>query len=452
MTAPPDIPYAPIARHGVVGDRRAAAMVAADGTIDWLCLPNYADFPVFGALLDADRGGAWRLGPSRAAVGRQTYRDRSAMLVTTWDLDAGTLELTDGMAWPWDNRGEADGGGDARVLIRRLRCVRGEADCALVLRPRRNFNRAAEVRAGPNGTTFAVGDLDLRLWTDRPLTLDKDSATGAFRLRAGEDAWFVLSAGDDADRRGWSATIARDELARADRYWRDWWERLRVDGPRADRVRRSALTVHLLSFAPTGSPVAAPTTSLPERTGGDRNYDYRYAWVRDASLVLATLARLGDTGAGQRYMDCLTTYRSSTDSPLQIDYGVDGAMDLPVVEWDDLAGYRGSRPVRVGNRACGQRQLDSLGHFVECALTFLEEGGEWRDRYWEMVRRAADYTADTWREPDSGIGESGVEAQYVSSKMWLGSRSTAPRGSGSGSGPVPKPWAGARQRPTSTPR
>jgi len=427
-------------------------MVAADGTIDWLCLPNYADPPVFGALLDADRGGAWRFGPSRAASGRQSYRDRSAVLVTTWDLDTGTVELTDGMAWPWDNRWEEDGGGDSRVLIRRFRCVRGEADCTLALCPRRDFDRAAEVRPVPPGVTLAFDDLNLQLWSDRPLMLASDQVTGFFRLPAGEEAWCVLSTGDDADRNGWSATIARDELAPADQYWRDWWERLRVDGLRADRVRRSALTVHLLSFAPTGSPVAAPTTSLPERTGGDRNYDYRYAWVRDASLVLATLARLGDTGAGQRYMDCLTTYRSSTDSPLQIDYGVDGAMDLPVVEWDDLAGYRGSRPVRVGNRACGQRQLDSLGHFVECALTFLEEGGEWRDRYWEMVRRAADYTADTWREPDSGIGESGVEAQYVSSKMWLGSRSTAPRGSGSGSGPVPKPWAGARQRPTSTPR
>jgi GH15 family glucan-1,4-alpha-glucosidase len=156
---------------------------------------------------------------------------------------------------------------------------------------------------------------------------------------------------------------------------------------------------------------------LPERIGGDRNWDYRYSWVRDAALSVAILSRLGHTAASRRYMDCLTTYRSSTDSPLQVVYGIDGTLDLPEQKRWDLAGYAGSRPVRVGNRACSQRQLDSLGFFTDSALTYLENDGEWTAEHWDMVRRAADYTAANWQQPDSGIWEKLEERHFVSSKV-----------------------------------
>jgi len=403
-----------IGRHGVIGDRRTAALVGADGALVWLCLPDYDDAPVFGGLLDGERGGAWHFGPEGGALGRQRYRDDSAVLATSWEGDGFALELTDAMAWPWDDRGPADGGGDARAVIRRLHCLRGEAPCRLRVEARDDFDRPAAVARRPGGASLRLGPTGLDLWTTQPPAIVDGLVEAAFTLRAGEEAWAVLATGACGE---WSAARAGDELARTERYWRGWSAGLAYDGPRRDQVCRSALTIHLLSFAPTGSPVAAPTTSLPERIGGDRNWDYRYAWVRDASLSLGILSRLGETAVAQRYMDCLTTYPSTTESPLQVVYGVNGRTDLPERERHDLAGYRGSRPVRYGNRACGQRQLDSLGFFVDCALVYHEAGGPWRERYWDTVRRAAAYTVGHWRQPDSGIWEAREEAHFVSSKV-----------------------------------
>ena len=423
MTAPhAPIPYPPIERLGVIGDRRTAAIVAADGTIPWLCLPNYDGDAAFGALLDAGRGGAWRLGPAAPTFGRQRYHDDSTALLTTWTTDEADLELTDAMLWPWDRRDDDDGDGveAARVLVRRLRCSRGTAACAFDLGLRHDFGEAPNL--APAGKAqgeirIALGDHDLRLWTSRPVDIaEGDGAVrAAFDLAAGEEFWAVLAL-DDPDE-PWSAKRAAAELDRTVRFWGEWAATLRCPGRRATWVRRSAVTVYLLSYAPTGSPVAAPTTSLPERIGGDRNWDYRYAWVRDASLALALLIRLGDTDAARRYMDCLATYRSETDAPLQVVYAVDGATKLPERERGDLAGYRGSLPVRLGNGAAHQHQLDSLGFFADCALTYLQEGGAWREAYWEIVRRAADHVVKHWREPDAGIWEMRANRHFVSSKV-----------------------------------
>ncbi len=391
-------------------------LVAADGTVDWLCLPSYAGATLFGSLLDSDRGGWWRLGPASSAFGHQRYLDNSAVLLTTWSESGCVLELTDAMAWPWDDREARDGGEDGRVLLRRLCCLAGEADCVFDLCPRPDF-AAGTMTSSRDRLTLPLGaDSPVDLWASQPVTIEGECAEARFRLAAGEEMWAVLSTGEEIETT-WSVEGVTAELRRVVDYWHTWSERLDVRGSRAERIRRSALMVHLLSYAPTGSPVAAPTTSLPERIGADRNWDYRYAWVRDASLAVATLARLGETESGLRYMDCLTTYPSSTESPLQIVYGVDGTTDLPVRERHDLAGYRGSKPVRIGNRACGQRQLDSLGFFVECALTYLQQGGVWRDSFWTTVRRAADYTVRTWQEPDSGIWELAVERQFISSMV-----------------------------------
>ena len=410
------LPYPPIGRHGVIGDRRTAALVAADGTLDWLCLPIYDGSPVFGALLDARRGGFWRAGPAVPTQGGQRYLGASAALVTSWMADAWELELTDAMAWPWDDRSAEHGGRDGRVLLRRLRCIRGEVEAVFDARPRHDFGAPSSIVPVPGGAAIEVGGRALTLWTSRPAAVRPDAVAVAMNLGQGEEAWSVLACGED-EQCPWTPERATAALEETLRYWRDWAGGLTYDGPRGDWVRRAAVTIHLLSYAPTGSPVAAPTTSLPERIGGDLNWDYRYAWVRDASLSVAILSRLGNTAAGRRYMDCLASYRSSTDSPLQVVYTVDGQLDLPERERADVAGYAGSRPVRTGNRACSQRQLDSLGFFADCALVYLDHGGEWGDEHWAMVRRAAEYTLANWHRPDSGVWEMAEEHHFVSSKV-----------------------------------
>jgi GH15 family glucan-1,4-alpha-glucosidase len=404
--------YPPIERHGTIGDRRTAALVAADGTLDWLCLPNYDSPPVFGALIDAGRGGFWQFGPREPALGRQTYRPDSATLVTTWETGHGTLELADAMPWP-----ETDRPADReprRVVLRRLRCTRGTVDVALAIRPRGDFDAGPAVEARGGGATFRLGDRTLALWTSFPLAPDSEGATASLSLAEGETAWAVLDTDAEA---AWSPEAAEAALAGTEAYWHDWCRRLTWLGPRRERVRRSALSFHLLSFAPSGALVAAPTLGLPERIGGARNYDYRFAWVRDVSLCMAILAMLGDLGTAERYMDWLAGLDSQTDMPIQVLYRIDGGTDVTQRARDDLEGYRGSRPVLFGNHAFAQHQIDSYGYLADCSLIYFQQGGAWKPEYWTMLRRLADYTAETWEMPGHDIWELGDSLHYVSSKV-----------------------------------
>jgi alpha,alpha-trehalase len=409
--APPN-PYPPIERHGTIGDRRTAALTADDGTLDWLCLPNYDSPPVFGALIDVARGGFWHFGPSLPTPGRQTYRSDTATLLTRWEAKHGTLELADAMLWPETERPE--GRAPRRVVLRRLRCIRGAPEARMAIRPRGDFDRGPEVEAREAGATFRLGDLRLDLWASFPLAPDSDGATAALRLAEGEAAWAVLEFGSAAN---WSPDAAEAALEETEAYWHEWCRRLTWLGPRRERVRRSALSFHLLSFAPSGALVAAPTLGLPERIGGERNYDYRFAWVRDVSLCMAILAMLGDRETAERYMDWLAGLDSQTDMPIQVLYRIDGSTDATQRARNDLDGYRGSRPVLFGNHAFSQHQIDSYGYLADCSLIYFQQGGAWKPEYWTMLRRLADYTVETWAEPGHDIWELGDSLHYVSSKV-----------------------------------
>ncbi|HEU5368720.1 MAG TPA: glycoside hydrolase family 15 protein [Ktedonobacterales bacterium] len=409
----PFIPYPPIEKHGVIGDRRTAALVAADGTLDWLCLPDYDGESICAALLDAKEGGYWRCGPSVASLGEQRYLEESAALVTTWATRAYELELTDIMAWPQDER--PDTIKDSRVVLRRLRCQRGEASCALLLYPRTNFLRAASVMQVSGGLELRVGSFRLGVWSTHPLQEDVTGVQAHFCLRAGEEAWMVVTLQEWPD--AWSLVRAQQAVRESTEYWPGALSNLTYSGPRRDQARRSAMVLHLLSYAPDGSLVAAPTTSLPERLGGERNYDYRFAWVRDASLSLGALSLLGDTETATRYLDLLLGLGALTEMPLQVVYGLSGGLDLAEHERWNVNGYRGSLPVREGNRAYKQYQRGSLGYLVDCAELHLRAGGSWHEGYWNLVRKIVDFIAATWQVPDSGIWELPTEAQYVSSKV-----------------------------------
>lgn len=410
---PMPIAYPPIEKHGVVGDRRTAALVAADGTLDWLCLPNYDSAPVFGSLIDAEKGGFWRFGPAFSGFGQQRYVSDTATLVTHWNTPEGDVELSDAMLWPQTER--ENGHADRRVVLRRLRCRRGSVPCSFEVHPRDDFGRHALVEATESECRFDLGSRSLSLWTSFPVAAGDGGAWATFRLHKGEEAWAVTEFDQSAAE--WTAKNARAALEETEGYWHSWTDRLSYIGPRREHVRRSAVTFHLLGFAPTGALVAAPTTSLPERIGGSRNYDYRFAWIRDVSLSMAILAMLGDLKTAERYMDWLSGLDSSNEMPLQVLYRIDGGTDAAQHQRDDLAGYRDSKPVLVGNHAFQQKQIDSFGYLSDCSLIYFQQGGTWKPEYWGMVRRLADYTAETWREPGHDIWELGQRQHYVSSKV-----------------------------------
>ncbi|MDQ4077686.1 MAG: glycoside hydrolase family 15 protein, partial [Chloroflexota bacterium] len=382
------------------------------GTIGWFCLPDYDGAPLFGALLDAHKGGFWRLGPAHPTFGKQHYWKDSAVLVTRWTTPRGELELTHAMAWPEDERGRQRE--PRRVLLRRLRCTNGQAECRLEFWPRYDFEQPATVSGDETGLSVQAGDHNLAFWTDAAFETQEHGASGAFRLKEGDECWAILTL--DERPAAWSASWANQVLEQSNGYWQEWLERITYTGPRSKQVRRSALTIHLLSYAPKSSLVAAPTTSLPERIRGERNYDYRYAWVRDASLSIAILSLLGDTGSAKRYMDWLAQLGSSNEMLLQVVYRINGGTDLTQQKRWAPSGYRGSRPLHIGNHAYKQRQLDSLGYLADCMWIYLEQGGEWKDAYWRLVERIAAYTAATWQQPDHSIWELSTKAQYVSSK------------------------------------
>jgi GH15 family glucan-1,4-alpha-glucosidase len=413
----PFIPYPPIARHGVIGDRRTGALVAADGTLDWFCVPEFDGEPVFGALLDPSRGGFCRLGPEFAVLGRQRYLLGTAALLTTWAETAKdeTIELADVMAFPEEKRAEILCG--QRIIIRRLR-AKADATVSFALCPRQSFAAGSgEPVPAEGGAVFPFVDGTLGFWASFPTSLERDGAFATFSMRAGNEHWVVL--GWSVRPEGWSSASANRVFAEAEKYWRDWSARLDVSagGTRATAVQRSALTVQLLSHVRHECSVAALTSSLPERIRGDKNYDYRYAWVRDASLSLALLARLGNAAEVQPYLSWLCGLHSSTEAPLQPCYRLDGNPHMDQEDVKGVAGYENSQPVRRGNRAARQMQLGSMGFFADCARIYLDRGGEWRNEFWQLLKRAAEFTCKHWTDKDSGVWELPEEAHYVASRV-----------------------------------
>jgi GH15 family glucan-1,4-alpha-glucosidase len=414
---PAPVKFPPIARHAVIGDRRTGALVAADGTIDWFCAPDFDGPPVFGSVLDPERGGFCRFGPQSAGLGKQRYLPETAALITAWEdsSDGQDLELTDAMAWPRTERPKALD--SQRVIIRRLRAPK-QAAVSFELRAQRNFKPAPPPSTLANGAVvFAFEAGTLGLWTSFPLELAAQGASALVSIGSGEEHWAVL--GWNVDPLQWSPAYAASVFQDAANYWREWSAALTVKdgGSRDPALRRCAITVQLLSHAEYDCAVAALTTSLPERLGGDRNYDYRFAWVRDGSLALALLARLGKPGEVKRYLHWLCSLTSTSASPLQVCYRLDGDPHLAQEDLADVCGYEQSRPVRRGNRAAKQMQLGSLGFLADCARIYIDHGGEWEEEFGALLGRAADFTCEHWQEKDSGVWELPQEADYVVSRV-----------------------------------
>jgi GH15 family glucan-1,4-alpha-glucosidase len=397
--------YLPIAEHGVVGDLHSAALVGTDGTIDWYC-PERFDAPaVFGAILDRHRGGFYRIAPVCAdAQPKQLYLPDTNVLVTRFLSTDGVGEVHDFM--PID-------AGPQR-LVRRVVTVRGAMRFRLELEPRFDYARDThEVRLDAGRAGFISDHATLAFSGPAELTLQRTPGGVCleFELQARESHAFVLQTGGSVEPLGEEQADAL-ERANAD-HWRGWLARSTYSGRWRETVHRSALALKLLSYQPTGAMVAAPTTSLPERIGGPRNWDYRFVWVRDFAFSLQALLRLGfvdeaqDVARGLTSLGELDPAESSDGSMLQVLYGVDSRSQLAEEELDHLEGYRGSRPVRIGNAAADQLQLDIYGGLLD-ALHISEQAGSQRllpYDAWRAVMRTVDWVCEHWREPDEGIWE-----------------------------------------------
>ncbi len=410
--------YQPIESYGVIGDMRTAALVGTTGSIDWLCFPYFDSPTVFAAVLDNDKGGRFQVAPSAGEYrSKQLYWPDSNVLVTRFLCHSGVAEVTDYM--PVGATAERRA---RRCVVRRVKGIRGTLALQMRCAPAFDFARVAHrAEAADGGAWFRSPIVDLALGSDVPLQVEGDAAVAYFSLNEGEEASFVLgepdpSGGDLGLPRG----LQHELLAATVDYWHRWLSKCTYRGRWREMVHRSALVLKLLTFDPTGAIVAAPTCALPEEPGGARNWDYRYTWMRDAAFTLYALLRIGFTEEAAHFMAFLGARcrELNPDGSLQILYRVDGRHAPAEEQLDNLDGYRGSKPVRVGNAAVGQLQLDIYGELIDAVYLYNKYGSPISYDLWVPLRRLIDWVCDNWQREDDGIWETrGGRQQFVYSKL-----------------------------------
>jgi GH15 family glucan-1,4-alpha-glucosidase len=416
---PKKSPYQPIENYGIIGNMRTAALVGMNGSIDWLCLPYFDSPSVFAAILDDKKGGRFQIAPTGDDFRhKQFYWPDTNILITRFLHDEGVGELEDYML-------VGDLGTVPDELVRRVRVVRGTLSFHLECRPAFDYARASHcVHISERGAQFDGPDISLGLASSVPIKAAGDGVVADFTLREGEHVTFVLRRLDPNDCPGNTPTLDEAEGLFRDTvtFWRRWLSKCSYTGRWREQVYRSALTLKLLSFDPTGAIVAAPTCSLPESIGGGRNWDYRYTWIRDAAFTVYALLRIGFTDEAIRFGEWMskrwTDASNNRDGELQLMYGIDGRTELTETTLDHLEGYRGSRPVRIGNGAHQQLQLDIYGELMDSAYLFNKHAEPVTYEAWVHRRRVVDWLCENWKRPDEGIWEvrSGRQ-QFVYSKM-----------------------------------
>jgi GH15 family glucan-1,4-alpha-glucosidase len=396
-----------IGDYAVIGDGRSTALVGRDGSIDWLCWPRCDSPSLFAAILDP-AAGRWRVAPVETFRATRRYLPDTNVLETRFETAAGTLMLTDLMPVA-EEEDKHRFLLPEREILRLIRCEHGTVELELVFDPRPEYGLASRrlQQAGGLGVRLKTEAGLLALRTDLPVEVEPDGVSRArARLHAGETAHASLTFASEAPAvcpplGQWS----RAALDRTVSWWRRWASQIGYDGPRRDAVVRSALALKLMVYAPSGAVVAAPTTSLPERIGGALNWDYRFCWLRDASLTVRALFGIGHPDEAHAFVDWLLQATRLTQPELRVLYDVHGNTPPPERLLDWLAGYRGSRPVRVGNAAKDQRQLDVYGEVIDAVTHFIKEGGT-LDRATEgLLRELGEYVCRHWDQPDEGIWE-----------------------------------------------
>jgi GH15 family glucan-1,4-alpha-glucosidase len=407
--------YPNISDHGLIGDLQTAALVTTDGTVDWFCCPRFDSPSVFASLLDADHGGYFRIAPDRDDyISKQLYFPDTAILITRFMTPDGVGEVHDFMPVI---TGAAT---DRHRLVRQLRVVRGTMRFVMDIQPAFDYARQQhKVDMTENGAVFEADGMELTLHWARPaedsprdaddrIEQSGDGVRATRTLRAGQSAGMVLESMGGRPR-----LMAPEEIERLQRdttdFWRDWVHKSTYTGRWREMVARSAMTLKMMIYKPTGAPVAAPTMGLPEQTGGERNWDYRYTWIRDGSFSLYALLGLGYVEEARSFAGWLRARGEANElgsgHPLKIMYRVDGSSDLTEEILDHLEGWRASRPVRLGNGAADQLQLDIYGELLDAAYLGDVNGLQVYNQGWNQVSRMVDWLCDNWDQPDEGIWE-----------------------------------------------
>jgi GH15 family glucan-1,4-alpha-glucosidase len=423
-------PFPAIDSYAFLSNCHTGALVAIDGSIDWLGIPRFDSPSVFGALLDREAGN-FRMAPFGINVpASRVYEPGTNVLVTTWRTADGWVVVRDALTMgprvgddtiTPHTRPPADDDAD-HMLVRTVECLVGRMEIELICEPVFDYGRSAAgwklVGEDRRMADATAGGVTMRLSTDMPLGIEGERARARHVLAAGERAFCALSWADGSV----VATDVDDAVARMDAtvaFWRGWLDRARaVDHPWREAIERSALAIKGLTYMPTGATVAALTTSLPETPGGERNWDYRYTWIRDTTFTLQALHMLALDWEADEFMQFVADVEPTEDGSLQIMYGIDGRRDLTETTRDELSGYAGARPVRVGNGAWNQRQNDVFGAVLDSILLHTRRSQRLPRRLWPIVSQQAACAEKVWQQPDQGIWEArGAPKHYVSSKL-----------------------------------
>ena len=402
----------PIADYGMIGNCRSAALVSRLGSIDWLCWPRFDSPSIFAALLDSEHGGFWSITPTKPARSQRQYLTNSNVLETRFTTDDGVAILTDLM--PVGDSEPLSCLVPDNEIVRSLRCISGEMEVEICFAPRANYGeRPKPIQdAGQLGLRTDCGRGICWLRSNTPLRVEGLSAFAQVRLRANQTLLFSLSYAEVAPAVLPPLEAIPQRIEECIRWWQQWAAQVRYDGDFRDEVLRSALVLKLMSFTPSGAIIAAPTTSLPEQAGGSLNWDYRYCWLRDASLTLRALLELGYWDEATHFLDWMLHATRLTHPELRILYTVFGNAAPPERVSNALRGYRGSAPVRIGNMARDQVQLDVYGEVVDAAAQYAFRGG-WLDHEMQKALLGmGNYVVKHWHLPDQGIWEPRIEPRH----------------------------------------
>ena len=423
-------PFPPIADYGFLSDCHTGALVSPDGGVGWLCVPSFDSPSICGSLLDR-QAGYFRVGPFGIHhPTSRVYEPGTNILATTWKTPTGWIVVRDALTMGAregedditpHSRPPADDDAD-HMLVRTVRCLEGTVEVELVCEPVFDCGRIPArwtlVDGGRHAADGTAGGLTVRLQTDLQLGIEGDRVRARHVLQPGEEMYCCLSWAHDLESVH-DVEEANRRLGATTRYWRAWLGRARLPDHRwFEPVQRSALAIKGLTYMPTGGTIAALTTSLPETPGGERNWDYRYTWMRDSTFTLQALHFLNLDWEADEFMQFVADLEPNDDGSLQIMYGIDGRRDLTETTRDDLSGYAGARPVRIGNGAFDQRQNDVFGAALDSILLHTRRSKRLPRRLWPIVQAQAECAAAVWRQPDQGIWEARGDPQhYVSSKL-----------------------------------